>query len=1300
MYAIRSRLELSRVAEFDSGRHESRRLSPFSRTLSAFIALVVLAAAAAAQVVEEPGWTHTRTAILPQAQGAHFNPVDGLVYAARNTFFASGGLYRIEADDSTTLIVSSPDAAAVAVDPATGDIFHSVDRVGTIYRTEFGTTGRTTWVSGFSPGDPNGIAFPPPGYSGGLVTPDQGLFVDAGLNSTEQSVFHFSLLSPEGEDLLPIDPDLLTEPYDITIGSSKTFMVDANGFSDDGFVYEVLDDGSLIPIPTSIPIADPRGIATDPLTDELLVLDGGSNSVLRVNPSTGAVTTVVSSIPGPARSGIDVSLDGSQMVVSDRGVGRVYFFARETLTITTPAQHIVPFGSYFEVPLEAEFGTPPYQWSLADGVLPAGVDLVGDSIQGTPEEAGIFEVTVRVTDADASEAEKQLTIEVLLASDGPPLIIHKIGTQAVLGRDIIYFIIVDNIGDEVVPEYYVFELLDPFFNLQDATPPVTDRSELMLIWDLTDIGPGERQMVRYVVRADDDTPFRQRVLGGPACANVSREFVYGAKETSETCEEMCDNLPIFSNFCEANCKVDITTSIATNDGAIQVMDCSAFDDDFLRPQDPNEKLVLQRRFIRPDETLTYFIHYENVGEAEARDVFLDDVLSSDLDLSTLTVFAPDGTAHPIADGDTVVLLDEPFVREVEGEINGEPFVIEIPARETHSASLNGSDLDWDLVDVDLAPGATDFVMFSVRPQPGLPDGTVISNSADIRFEIFETITTPAIENVIDGVAPTSSVDPLPADSPPTFEVTWSGSDTAGEIVGEIAGYSLFVSVDGGPFTPVLDDTAMTNFVYEGEAGREYAFASVAVDSAGNRELKVPAAEAVTTVTLPADDDPDGDGVPSTDDSCPNDFDPDQLDLDADLVGDACDAQVCGNGVVEGGVSGIEFQALGFYQSEECDDGNDVDGDGCSACLLEDFDEDGTDDDVDNCPAEANATQADGDGDGIGDACDVCPADADLEQRDLDLDGLGDVCDTDDDGDGVADATDNCARAPNSDQLDGDLDGLGDRCDLFPNDPDVDGDGIDDGADNCPFDANPDQADEDGDGIGDACEPATAWLIQDVDSQLFELGVAGAAPVSELVCGSTGLELNSAGYRASDGMIYAVELIPFGNNGIVRMDPAGCTIEPLGAAGLPATQRFDAGDVSTDGTTMFINRAGLNPLYTVDLTAPSLIAMQVNMTGAKGFVHDWAYREADGLLYGGDSLDGQLAVLDPVTGARSDAALTDTGLGLLPAGAGYGGAWFDDDGLLVLYRNDGEIYFVDVEAPAVVRIETGRASDRNEAAGRP
>jgi len=74
-------------------------------------------------------------------------------------------------------------------------------------------------------------------------------------------------------------------------------------------------------------------------------------------------------------------------------------------------------------------------------------------------------------------------------------------------------------------------------------------------------------------------------------------------------------------------------------------------------------------------------------------------------------------------------------------------------------------------------------------------------------------------------------------------------------------------------------------------------------------------------------DRDGDGIADPFDNCPGLANPDQLDTDTDEVGDACDDQICGNGVREG--------ALTLAGHEECDDSNTASGDGCDAsCRLE------------------------------------------------------------------------------------------------------------------------------------------------------------------------------------------------------------------------------------------------------------------------------------------------------------------------------------------------------------------------------
>jgi hypothetical protein len=90
-------------------------------------------------------------------------------------------------------------------------------------------------------------------------------------------------------------------------------------------------------------------------------------------------------------------------------------------------------------------------------------------------------------------------------------------------------------------------------------------------------------------------------------------------------------------------------------------------------------------------------------------------------------------------------------------------------------------------------------------------------------------------------------------------------------------------------------------------------------------------------------DRDGDGIPDSNDNCPDDANTDQGDADGDQAGDACDL--------------------------------------CALDAANDLDTDGLCGDVDNCPGVANADQADLDQDGVGDACDTC--------TDVDADG---VCD--------------------------------------------------------------------------------------------------------------------------------------------------------------------------------------------------------------------------------------------------------------------------------------------------------------------
>jgi hypothetical protein len=225
-----------------------------------------------------------------------------------------------------------------------------------------------------------------------------------------------------------------------------------------------------------------------------------------------------------------------------------------------------------------------------------------------------------------------------------------------------------------------------------------------------------------------------------------------------------------------------------------------------------------------------------------------------------------------------------------------------------------------------------------------------------------------------------------------------------------------------------------------------------------------------------DTDDDGDGFADTADNCPLFASPDQTDTDGDGLGNACDPDD-DNDTYADGVDAFPLDPNEWLDSDADGIGNNSDV--CPTDALNDVDSDGVCGSVDNCPTVANGASAGGPGqenfdlDAMGDACDpdddndTYNDDMDAfphnsaEWLDTDTDGTGNNADTDDDGDNLPDSWENQyafdpldATGVNGATGDPDTDAFTNAQELAaetdPRNADTDGDGLNDGADPSPL----------------------------------------------------------------------------------------------------------------------------------------------------------------------------------------------------------------------------------------------------------
>ncbi|MCA9283703.1 MAG: hypothetical protein KDA22_00705 [Phycisphaerales bacterium] len=290
--------------------------------------VAVNGAALAVPDIVETDWSLIRTIPMNNPIAAHFNPVDGLIYVGRRgTGGVTDGLYVVDHSGTVTQVVAGENTAAVFVEAATGDVFIAEDFDGIIFRVPLGATVRETWVTGFHSGDddPVGMATAPADYTGPLLVPGEAVVVDRG-NSGLDEIWRWSTAVPEGETVLHADNGTLGDATDVAISQSTIFIIDRAA---PGRIWTVNKDATLTQLVTSSPLSNPGGLTIDPLTGDLLIVDGTDERVVRVNPVDGTLTDVITGIgDGVGYASIDITADGQLLVVTSMDDDLIHVFSR------------------------------------------------------------------------------------------------------------------------------------------------------------------------------------------------------------------------------------------------------------------------------------------------------------------------------------------------------------------------------------------------------------------------------------------------------------------------------------------------------------------------------------------------------------------------------------------------------------------------------------------------------------------------------------------------------------------------------------------------------------------------------------------------------------------------------------------------------------------------------------------------------------------------------------------------------------------------------------------------------------
>lgn len=142
-----------------------------------------------------------------------------------------------------------------------------------------------------------------------------------------------------------------------------------------------------------------------------------------------------------------------------------------------------------------------------------------------------------------------------------------------------------------------------------------------------------------------------------------------------------------------------------------------------------------------------------------------------------------------------------------------------------------------------------FVSYSIKPARQAQTADTTVSTAEIVFDVNESIITNTWKNTIDAKAPVSGLEAMPEFiTSPEFQLNFTGQDDEGG--SGIATYTLYYSENDGPFMPykqIRADSSGNTITFSGKGQTAYRFFSIATDNVGNTEEMKSVNEAETFI---------------------------------------------------------------------------------------------------------------------------------------------------------------------------------------------------------------------------------------------------------------------------------------------------------------------------------------------------------------------------------------------------------------------------------------------------------------------